>query len=163
MFKEKFLDRPINVLLLVGALIHHSTHLFYGISLIVSISFDASLGDIFGPSYCQFELYIATFGVGYLSIGSLGIAIYHVLYIRCHHWAKYVVGERLLLGTILVGSLALTAVLSALFIIETSSKRVAFNGCTGNSKLAQSILIEYQQSQGMLGPFYHWSEHTSPC
>ena len=154
MFEEKFWDRPINVLLLLGAVIHHSTHLFYGISLIVTIGFDVSLGDIFGCTYCQVELFIATFGIGYLSIGSLGIAIYCTLYLRCHHWTKYVVGEKLLLGIIFIGSLTLTAFLVTLFVIETSSKRVVFNGCIGQSELAQSILIEIKKSQGRSGLFF---------
>ena len=153
-FEGKFWDRPINVLLLVGAVIHHSTHLFYGISLIVTIGFDVSLGDIFGTFYCEIELFILVFGIGYLSIGSLGIAIYRIIYLRHNHWAKYVVGEKLLLGIIFVGSLMVTTLLATLFVMETTSKRPVFNGCVGQSELVQSMLIEIKKSQGRLGIYF---------
>ena len=151
MFKEKFFDRPINILLLLGAVIHHSTHLFAGINLIVTISFDVSLGETMGIMYCQLELWIGTFGLAYLSIGSLGIALYRVLYLKYDHWTKYVVGEKLLLGIIVIGGLMITACLATLFMIETSSKRVIINGCIGQSQLAQSIHIEVKKRQGMRG------------
>ena len=170
LFKGKLLDRPINILLLCGAVIHHSTHLIAGISLIVTIAFDVSLEETLGPAYCFFELCVCTFGLVNLSVGSLGIAIYRILYIRCNNWAKYRVGERLLLVIILLGSLALATFITALFVIEPSSKRSLHNGCLGHSERAHSIIIEYRRSQGMLAPIFcniqmcslsimHWCLH----
>ena len=153
-FRGKFLDRPINVLLLCSAVIHHSTHLCATISLIVMIGFDTSLGETFGPAYCFYEYIVGAFGLGYLSVGSFGIALYRILFIKCNYWVKYRVGKGLLLGIILVMSLALTTLLVTLSLIESSSKRAVVNGCLGHSELAHSIIIEYRNSQGMLAPFF---------
>ena len=103
-----WMHRPINVLIVASAIIHHVTHLFGGIQYIMCSTTDAPLGDVFGSSYCHSVVAIYVYGVGYLSIGSSGIAIYRFLYIKFDHWVKYHIGEKILLWIVLFLSIAIT-------------------------------------------------------
>ena len=142
---QKLNDRPINLLLLAGGIIHHVSHLLTGISLILMIGFDVSIADVLGAAYCNIELSVGVFGIIYLSVGSLGIAIFRTLCIKGHRWTKH---PKWLLGVVLSGSLGASTVISALFMVETHSGRVGYNACLGVSEFTQSILIDFMKSQG---------------
>ena len=144
-FGQKLNDRPINVLLLVGGIIHQLSHLLYGINLILTIGFNVSIADVLGATYCNVEVFVCVFGIAYLSVGSFGIAIFRTLCIKCHRWTKK---PKWLLGVVLFGSLGVSMMISALFMIETHSGRVTYNACLGVSEFTQSILIDFLKSQG---------------
>jgi hypothetical protein len=91
---------------------------------------------------------IGVYGIIYLSVGSLGIAIYRVLYIKLEYWVKYVVGESLLLGMIWIMSITSCGVLVFLFTFETTSHRTQMNMCTGLSITDTQIFIDYDLSRG---------------
>ena len=145
-FEHTLNDRPINVLLLTGAIIHHVTHLVYGINLVLTIGFDVSFADVLGDTYCSMEWFAGAFGLVYLSVGSFGIAIFRTLCMKSHHWTNQ---PKWLLRVVLFWSLALSIIIPALFMIETNHSRVTYNACLGRSEFAQSILIDFRVSQGM--------------
>ena len=146
--RQKLTERPISVLILLGAVVHHATHVFYGINLALQLSLDVSLGDFLGEPYCQTEYFIIKFGMLYLSTGSFCLAVYRLLYIKYDNWVKYGIGERWLLGILGFGGLLITFLFGALSQIETHAKRVTYNSCMGTSQMASSFLIEYKESQG---------------
>ena len=147
-YGEKFKDRPINPRVLQEAVIHHVTHGVYGPTLILSLCFDEPSEIIFGEIYCQVVLSAAVFGVVYLSIASFSIALFRLFYIRYNHWTKYIAGERRILVVLMIGGLAITLLVSFLYLVEPSTDRVLYNECIGRSRLALSVMSEMRRSQG---------------
>ena len=144
-----WMHRPINVLTVTSAIIHHVSHISCGICYVVILLTDTPLGDVLGNHYCEIMDIIGIYGLTYLNVGSLGIAVYRILYVRHERWVKYVVGERLLLTIVLVLSLTSTGIIAFLFKIGRSNHRSHMNLCSGLSFTASQILIEYDLSQGM--------------
>ena len=143
-----WMSRPINVLIFVSALIHHSTHLVTCVYFILALTIDTPLQNIFGPFYCYLMTLISTFAIAYLAVGSFGIGLYRIMYIRLQSIVKYRIGEKKLLVLILVGSIGLSGMITFSHIIETSNRRVGINMCTGLSPQQTQILIEYRQATG---------------
>ena len=143
-----WMHRPINILTITSAIIHHLTHVSIGTWYIVILTTEAPLGNETGIQYCQIMDVIGVYGIIYLSVGSLGTAVYRVLYINFEYFVKYVVGEQLLLGIIWSLSISTCAGLVYLFTLETSSHRTQMNMCTGLSVTDTQILIDYALSHG---------------
>ena len=93
-------------------------------------------------------MYIAVYGLAYLSVGSLGIAIYRVLYIRHENLVKYIIGEKSLLWIILLTGGALTGVIMTLYMSENDGDHPGINMCTGLSASHTLVLIQYGHSIG---------------
>ena len=81
-----WMSRPINVLTVTSAIIHHVTHVPLGVWYVVNLMTETSVGNTVGFQYCQLMDVIGVYGIIYLSVGSLGIAIYRVLYIKLEYW-----------------------------------------------------------------------------
>ena len=143
-----WMHRPINVLTVTSAIIHHVTHVTVGIWFVLVLMIDTPLGSIFGFHCCKIMLNVATYGTAYLTVGSLGIAVYRVLYIRQEYWVKYVIGEKLLLALVLSLSMVVAGLISIFYLAEVSAHRAMDNMCTGVSFTENQILIEYSISLG---------------
>ena len=143
-----WMHRPINVLTISSAIIHHLTHALTGAWYLVMLMAREPLGASFGFNFCERMDKIYIYGLIYLSVGSLGIAIYRLFYIKLEHWVKYVIGERLLLLILLSLSIMVTAILTAVFTLESSSDRYQLNMCRGTSVTHAQILIDYALSSG---------------
>lgn len=169
---EKFKERPINILIFTQAVIHHITHVFTGVNIILSISFDGLSNIIFGEIYCEIVISVAAFGIFYLAIGGFFIALFRILYIRHNHWTKYVAGEQIVLAFLLTAGLVATTILTFLLLIEPSNHRVVYNECIGRSSTALSIVDEFKKAQGKIYfnarvtaiflPDYHYMNHIKP-
>ena len=146
--KKEWTHRPINVLIVTSTSIHHVTHGWLVIWFILALMNETSLEDLLDSNWCHVTQNIGVYGTAYLSVGSLGIAIFRVLYIRHESWVKYAIGERALLGIILSLSILISALLTILFTIESSSQRFQNNMCKGISSIHAQILIDYQLYQG---------------
>ena len=147
-------DRPINVLILVSAVVHHVTQFSVALHLTATLVFDIAPGDIFGRVYCDILMVFECWGLVYgLTTGTLGIAIYRVLYIKRDVWVKYHIGEtRLLLIILFVGFVVNSLVPAFLFYdinIDHTYTRFAHNLCIGLSDVQVDTLIEYQVSRGI--------------
>ena len=117
--------RPINTLIIASAIIHHTTHLVSGTWYILVLLMDIPLGDFFGKESCHVMMSIAVYGLIYLSVGSLGISVYRLLYIKQELFVKYIIGENVLLFLVLSFSLVLTGVATELYMAqETGEKTV---------------------------------------
>ena len=141
---NSFKNRPINTMILFGAVIHHVTHLFMGVNYALVLGFDIHLGDFLGDVYCNLTLFIGVFAIAHLYIGSMSIAIFRVLYIKYGTWVRDHTNKVVLASIALVGSILLSLIMTVLFIIEKSSKRVVYNTCMGYSTTLLDIIYQYQ-------------------
>ena len=91
-----WMHRPISVLILTQAIIHHSSHIMVWMMFSVSMLSDKSIAYYWGLNSCYALQVVGLFGNGYMTIGGLGIAVYRVLYIKHENWVKYVIGEKVL-------------------------------------------------------------------
>ena len=147
-----WLHRPINVLTLASAIIHQVTHVVSGVWFAICMMAETPMGDQVGSEYCWAVYIVGVVGVVYLSFGSLGIAVYRLLYIRHENLVKYVVGEKRLLMIILALSLSFTGLVTFLFLVEDSNQRAGHNMCTGLSVLEVDILMKYEIIRGIYLP-----------
>ena len=89
---RSWLHRPINVLIIHGAIIHHVTHVGVGIWYSMILVSETHLSHLFGYNFCEFMDIVGLYGLGYLTVGSLGIALFRVLYIKRENWVRKVIG-----------------------------------------------------------------------
>jgi hypothetical protein len=150
-----WMHRPINVLTVTSSLIHHMTHIWMWIWYVVSMMSETSVSEAVGPHMCQVNQLIGLYGLCYLTVGSLGIAVYRVLYIRHENVVKYLIGEKLLLFIIQFLSLTVCGVLVFVYNLETNSHRFGLNMCRGISGTHAQVLIDYEISLG-----YHLLDTT---
>ena len=126
-----WMHRPINILIVTSAIVHHFTHVWMGLSHAMILTIDTSMADAMGDYFCQITYIIALYGLIYLSVGSFGISLYRVIYIKREHWIKQVIGEKKLLGIILAFSLIFSGIMVGLFNLETIKERAFVNMCFG--------------------------------
>ena len=142
------MHRPINILIVTSAVIHHLTHLWAGISHGMILMMDISMSDAVGDTFCKITYIVGVYGLMYLSVGSFGISLYRMIYIKREHWIKHVIGEKRLLGIILLFSLLFCGMMVYLEYIETHNERVFLNVCYGSSSSDTQIMIDYELSRG---------------
>ena len=143
-----WMHRPINVLIFVSALIHHTTSVLTAIHLILLLLVDLPLQALFGSCYCFLMPVIGEIGIFYQAVGSFGICIYRIMYLKLDDFVKYRIGEKPLLWSILIISLALNTLITFLHMTEESSLRVAKNTCNHWSPEAAKLFIDYRISSG---------------
>ena len=143
-----WMHRPINVLTVTSSVVHHATYISGWIWYTVELLGETSVADVIGLQQCDINQVVGLFGIAYLSVGSLRISVYRVLYIRHDDWVKYVVGEKLLLFLVLSLSLTVSGILAYVYNMETSNHRYFMNMCRGISSTHAQILIEYELSRG---------------
>ena len=147
-YTEKFQERPINVMILVDAIVQHFSMTVVGMTLILSICFDYPSDIMFGEMYCHVTISIGVFGLFYLTVGSFATAIFRVCYIRYNPWTKYIAGERRILVIMMIAVFSLTLLLSVIYLHDPSHNRVFYNECIGKSGVAQSFLEEFNRRGG---------------
>ena len=151
-------NRPINILLLIQAIIQHLICLLMVVNYTIGLGFDITFGEHLGDVWCNIPWYGGTFGAAYRNVGSLGIAIYRTLLIKCNNWIKDKLGQTNLFFFILAMSLILSTLLTIGFGIgngEASRKQVTWNFCTGRSQDFREVKHNYSL---LLGTVYPESE-----
>ena len=143
-----WMHRPINLLIVASAVIHHVTHLWGGIAFSMMLMMETSVADAVGDWFCQMTYIVGLYGITYLSVGSFGITMYRIIYIQREQWIKHVIGEKRLLGIILILSLLLCGIIVYLHNFETMKERSFLNTCSGSSSSDIQIMIDYQISRG---------------
>ena len=135
--------RPINTLIITSAIVHHTTHLFSGTWYILVLLVDTPLGDHLGSGSCYVMMSIGVFGLVYLNVGSLGISVYRILYIKHELFVKNTIGEKRLLVIIQSTSLVLTGLATELFMAQETAEKTGINMCTGLSVTQTQIYTAY--------------------
>ena len=148
--KLKISERPINLLILLGQIIHHALNLFVGTNIIVELFLDVSpieFADqyldvqINERKYCTAFYFLSSFMVCYLIVGNSILALYRMIYLTMTSFATIKIGENFLLFLTSFGGLFITTIMSALFVQGKSSTRAVYNLCAGYSHKFQVIII----------------------
>jgi hypothetical protein len=139
-------NRPINILILLQAIIEHLACLLLVANYTIGLSFDITFSEYLGETWCNVPWYGATIGAVYRNIGSLGIAIFRVMLIKFSHKFTEKIKQNILFAAVL----ALTFLFSIGLIIgwgmgngEVSRKQVTWNFCTGRSEEYREVMHNY--------------------
>ena len=84
------------------------------------------MADAVSDRFCQITYIVGLYGLMYLSVGSFGITLYRIMYIKREHWIKKVIGEKRLLGVILTLGLFICGMMVHLYNFETVNERPFF-------------------------------------
>ena len=146
---------PIDVLILVNAIIQHCACLIlavvYGIGLLLDITFSHYIGE----AWCNVPWYAGVFGSAYRTMGSLGIAIFRLLYIKCSDWVTYKFGKKNMVALIL--TMSITISVGCTFAFGTgngpaSRKQVTWNWCIGKNEEIREAVHDYGLLTGQVSP-----------
>jgi hypothetical protein len=144
-------DRPIDLLLLLQAVIQHIMCLLLVCTYTIGLSFDITYSHHFGEAWCNFPWYAGVYGVAYRNVGGLVIATMRLLYIFCGDWMKQKFGAKRMLCVLSTASLVSSALISIGFGIGNgplSRKQVTWNFCVGKSENFREILHGYSVIRG---------------
>ena len=153
-FKEKS-NTAIDVLLLVNGIIQHFICLLLAIYYCVGLLLDITFSNPFGEAWCNIPWYAGVFGGAYRTMGSLGIAIFRLLYIKCADWVNYRFGQKNFLWMVLTISLTISIALSCAFGMgngPASRKQVSWNWCIGRNEEFREIEHNYALLTGQVSP-----------
>ena len=145
-----WMHRPINVLTMSSAMIDHVTHI-WKVTWYTIMTFDVigmPIADALGDHWCQIVQSISLYGMFWRKIGSLGIAIYRLMYIKYEGWVKYIIGEQLLLVIVMSSSHVMCGLVVYLFDLEVGKHRVQMNMCRGITPTQAQVFIDYRISLG---------------
>ena len=143
--------QPINVLILIQSIIHHTVCFLMVANYSGSLYFDITLSDYFGEEWCNVPWYIQAYGAFYRNFGSLGIAVFRLLMIKSNDWVKYKFGMKRLLMFVCASSIVVSAFVTIGFGMgngPASRKQVTWNFCAGKSEVFREIVNEYHQLTG---------------
>ena len=132
---KDLIEKPINFLILVNAVIQHMTCLMMVAYNTTGLMFNITFADHIEEFWCNIPWYAQVYNFTYRTVGSLGIAIFRLLYLRCHNWIKERVSR--VFCAILLFSIAFSAMLTAGFATgngPASRKQVTWNFCLGQTE-----------------------------
>ena len=138
--------QPVNALILIQAIVQHTVCFLMVINYTVGLYFDLTFADHFGEDWCNVPWYIQAYGAGYRNFGSLGIAVFRLLLIKCNDWVKYKLGLRQLLCLVIASTIALSTLFAIGFGMgngPSSRKQVTWNFCVGKSEVFREVETDY--------------------
>ena len=152
--RKGILDRPIDVLLLVQAIVQHLLSFLMIFTYNGYLLFDITISNLFGgEAWCNIPWYGGNFAFAYRFVGGLIIAIFRLLLLFSGDWVKYKIGMKRLLCIMLMLSLTIPAALTQMFAIgngPASRKQAMWNFCIGKSEELRNVLHEYFILQGAI-------------
>ena len=149
-------ERPINVLLLVQAIVQHLISTLMIIFYVFGLNSDTAISEHLGAeAWCNIEFHAGNYGFSYRVVGGLGIACYRLLYLFASDWVKYKIGSDILLYLTL--SLSFTIPTGLILGFATgngpaSRKQAGWNLCIGKSEELRNVLHEYSILRGTTIP-----------
>jgi hypothetical protein len=148
LLKAKLLTRPINLMVLVDEAIHHATNGFLLIQLTIwmisggeptTVIRALSLSNYVNHHfYCNLISAIGVFTFQYATFGSVGIAIFRVLYFKKFKLTARLNSNKNMVVWLPLFTVAITIVNSSLFLRGPGTGRVAFSSCMGRSEKFQA-------------------------
>ena len=154
--RKNLTERPINVLLLVQAIVQHLISSLMIIFLVVGLNSNAAISEhLGGEDWCNIEFHAGNYGFSYRVVGGLGIACYRLLCLFASDWVKYKIGSNILLCSILSLSFTLPTGLILGFATgngPASRKQAGWNLCIGKSEELRNVLHEYSILRGTTTP-----------
>ena len=146
--RKELKNRPINILHLVQSIIQHLVCLMLVAFLTIGLLFDITYAVSLGEAWCGVIWYVAVFGVAYRNIGSLGIAVFRLMFLLHSNWVKERFGALQMMALILISSIVVSALMAFVFGIgngPASRKQELHNFCIGKSGEFRKIEHEYQR------------------
>ena len=144
----------IDILILISSIVQHLANVgrIVFFTVLLSEGFSSEYWDwkleTRGLVFCGTFRIIMAFEYYYSGIGSLGIAIFRVMYVKFDTMVKVVIGESNLLKIILYGGIGLTAILvSSGFLNDYEQLQMKHCHTPPNFNILK-ILDEYEQGKG---------------
>ena len=147
--------KPIDLLTLILTVTHHLSIVCHAILITVMIVKEANAVDIVGQWYCELSRFLALFDMFYSTVGSLGLALYRLIYIRFHQFSMNG-GEKKSCYFILFSGLAVSAIFVVLLEIDDYAKTRDENCILIPKPLFLSILDEYEISRQNSSIYQYW-------
>ena len=150
-------DRPIDILLLLQAVIQHMICLLMVSTYTIGLSFDVTYSHHLGEAWCNVPWYGETYGLAYKNISGLGIAVMRLLYMFRGHWMTQEFGTKRMLCFISAASLVSSALMTVGVGIgngPSSRKELSWNFCIGKSEKFREIWHGYSVIRGNDTPQY---------
>ena len=159
---KEILNRPIDLLLLVSALIDHMCCLLMVANFSIGLSLDINLSDYLGVTWCYMHFSVAVFGASYRTFGSFGVAILRLIYIKFPYLVRETKSRTkytllVLLNCLLVCTL--TTIGFGLGNGKQSRKQVQWNFCVGRSEAFREIMHDYSLTRGLTSPQSEFIPH----
>ena len=139
-------NQPINLLILIKALIDHSICILMVTFYTTGLILDMNLADVLGEAWCNVPWYSATFAATYRTYGALGISILRLFYIKCPYHLRDSKNRVIFLYTVLTISIIVSAFATVGFGFgneDFSRKQVNWNFCVGKSEEFREVLHNY--------------------
>ena len=159
--KHKLKDfKPINILILINAIIDHLTVLSLALTYTLVIITETSLKDLTGPWFCYPVTIMYRFGIFYAFGGELGIAVYRTFLVRFDIQVKYIIGEEKLFYGILCSGLCMAALFTVLVSI-TDYENLFSQTCTiiqPDKRQVLQLLDNYEQGLGRPSIYRYWRD-----
>ena len=86
--RKEFMARPINILILIQAIIQHLVYFLMAATYTIGLGLDVTFAEHVGEAWCNIPWYGGNYGAIYKNIGGLGIATYRLLYLFRGNWVQ---------------------------------------------------------------------------
>ena len=151
----ELLNKPIDMLILIQAVIEHLVCLLMVSFYIIGLTFDITFSQYLGEASCNVLWYAAGFGVAYRTFSSLGIAILRTCYIKSPYRVRDDKNRMKMMFIVLALCLTITAIVTITFGYgngPASRKQVIWNFCTGQSETFREVVHNYSLLRGTVTP-----------
>ena len=148
-------NRPIDLLLLVSALIDHMCCFLMVANVSIGLSLQINLSNYLGETWCYLHFSAGTFGVSYRTFGSLGVAILRLIYIKFPYLMRETKSRLKYAYFVLVNCLLVCTLITIGFGLgngKVSRKQVQWNFCVGRSETFREVMHEYSLKRGLTSP-----------
>lgn len=138
----------IDVLILTAAIVQHVINAIYAFHFVLVFLSGSTLQNILGHWYCTICAHALPFELIYMTVGSFGISLFRILYIKKGDWVKNVIGEKLLLNVIWFGGILLSGFLAMNIQNNTYYLELRAQHCGQLGDMFVKTMIEYNTIKG---------------
>ena len=150
---KDILDKPIDLLVLIQAILENLICMMMVTFYSVGLTFDIIYSEYLGEGWCYIHFYTSLFGLAYRNFGGLSLAILRVFYVKFpYHVRDDVLRRKVMIGAItfcVVGSI-FSSIAFGTGNGPSSRKQVMWNFCTGQSATKREIIDEYSLSAALI-------------
>ena len=146
MFEKRkgILDRPIDVLLLVQAIVQNIICLLMMLNYNSYLLFDITISNqLGGEAWCNIPWYAGNYALAYRCVGGFILAVFRLLLLFRGDWVKYKIGMKRLLCLMSFLSLTIPAFFTQGFAMgngPASRKQAMCNSCIGRPEEFRNVL-----------------------
>ena len=153
--RQEIMNKPIDLLILVQALIEHLVSIIMTSFYIIGVAFNITFSDYFGENWCNIPFHASTMGIANRVIFSLAIAILRLFYVKFPYKVRDDLFRTIMIFTFLFLSIigiTLGGIGFGLGNGPSSRKQVLWNFCVGQSETFREIVDNYSMATGSIQP-----------